>query len=70
GMKLTPSAVKQFAQQHGIPLLQPVSLKTPDIQIQLKQLNADVMVVAAYGLILPQAVLTIPQYGCLNIHAS
>ena len=41
GMKLTPSAVKQFAQQHGIPLLQPVSLKTPDIQIQLKQLNAD-----------------------------
>lgn len=70
GMKLTASAVKQLAQQHQLPLLQPTSLKTSDIQTQLKQFNADVMIVAAYGLILPQAVLTIPRYGCLNIHAS
>jgi len=70
GMKLTASAVKQLAQQHKLPLLQPTSLKTSDIQTQLKQLNADAMVVAAYGLILPQVVLTVPRYGCLNIHAS
>ncbi|GKS70376.1 methionyl-tRNA formyltransferase [Nitrosomonas sp. PY1] len=70
GMKLTISPVKQLAQQHGLPLLQPESLKTPEIQAQLQALNADMMVVAAYGLILPQAVLTAPQLGCLNIHAS
>lgn len=70
GMKLTASAVKQLAQQHKLPLLQPTSLRTSDIQTQLRQLNADAMVVAAYGLILPQAVLTAPRYGCLNIHAS
>lgn len=69
-MKLTASAVKQLAQHYKLPLLQPTSLKTSDIQTQLQQFNADAMVVAAYGLILPQAVLAIPRYGCLNIHAS
>ncbi len=70
GMKLTPSAVKQAALARGLPVAQPASLKTPEAQAELAALNADAMVVAAYGLILPQAVLDIPRLGCLNIHAS
>ena len=70
GMKLKPSPVKQEALRMGLPILQPVSLKTPEIQDALSALNADLMVVAAYGLILPQTVLDIPRHGCLNIHAS
>lgn len=70
GMKLTPSAVKVVALAHGLPLFQPVSLKGAAAQQQLKEAAAEVMVVAAYGLILPQAVLDIPPLGCLNIHAS
>jgi methionyl-tRNA formyltransferase len=70
GMQLTPSPVKQLALQHGLPVLQPRSLKDADIQLELAAYDADVMVVAAYGLILPQAVLQLPRHGCLNIHAS
>lgn len=70
GMKLTPSAVKQEALRLGLPVLQPLTLKSAEIQAELTALAADVMVVAAYGLILPQVVLDVPQYGCLNIHAS
>lgn len=75
GRKMTPSAVKVLAQQHNLPVLQPLnfSAKTPEglaAREELAALNADVMVVAAYGLILPQAVLDMPKYGCLNIHAS
>jgi len=70
GMKLTPSAVKQAALARGLPVYQPASLKTPDAQAELRAADADVMVVAAYGLILPQAVLDLPRLGCLNIHAS
>jgi methionyl-tRNA formyltransferase len=70
GMRLTQSPVKQLALLHHIPVLQPVSLKNIEIQSQLVEFNADVMIVAAYGLILPQAVLQMPRYGCLNIHAS
>ncbi len=70
GMQLTASPVKVLAQQHGIPVLQPTSLKAKEVQRDLLALGADVMVVAAYGLILPQAVLKIPRHGCLNIHAS
>ncbi len=70
GMKLMPSAVKETALQLGLPVMQPESLKSPAIQDQLRALQADVMVVAAYGLLLPGAVLNIPRYGCLNIHAS
>ena len=70
GMHLTPSPVKLLAMQHGIQVMQPPTLKTSDIQQQLSALKADVMIVAAYGLILPQAVLQMPRYGCLNIHAS
>ncbi len=69
-MQLVASPVKQFAIQHGIPVLQPVTLKSAQIQQQLAVYQADVMVVAAYGLILPAAVLQMPPLGCLNIHAS
>ena len=70
GMKLTPSAVKQAALARGLPVYQPASLKTPESQAELAAAGADVMVVAAYGLLLPQAVLDLPRLGCLNIHAS
>ncbi|HEY0666019.1 MAG TPA: methionyl-tRNA formyltransferase [Gallionella sp.] len=70
GMQLTASPVKQLALQHGVPVLQPSTLKTEGAQREIAALDADVMVVAAYGLILPQAVLDIPRFGCLNIHAS
>jgi methionyl-tRNA formyltransferase len=69
-MKLTPSAVKQAALARGLPVYQPTSLKTPEAQAAIATIGADVMVVAAYGLILPQAVLDLPRFGCLNIHAS
>ena len=70
GRKLQPSPVKQVALDHEIPVYQPETLKTPEAQKQLADLNPDVMIVAAYGLILPKAVLDIPTHGCLNIHAS
>ena len=70
GMKLMHSPVKQLAEQHRIPVLQITTLKSPEIQSQLAAVQADVMVVAAYGLLLPPAVLSIPRLGCLNIHAS
>lgn len=70
GRKLTASPVKALAEQTGIPVFQPLSLKSPEAQAELAALNADVMVVVAYGLILPQAVLDMPTYGCYNIHAS
>jgi len=70
GMQLTASPVKQIALAHGLPVLQPVSLKPVEVQQELAGYAADVMVVAAYGLILPPAVLELPRLGCLNIHAS
>ncbi len=70
GMKLTPSAVKQAALGRRLTVYQPNTLKTPEAQAELRAADADVMVVAAYGLILPQAVLDLPRFGCLNIHAS
>ena len=70
GMQLAPSPVKRLALQNNIPVMQPVTLKDIRVQQQLSDLHADVMVVAAYGLILPLAVLQTPRQGCLNIHAS
>jgi methionyl-tRNA formyltransferase len=70
GMRLTPSPVKQLALQDGLTVLQPTSLKDEAIQAQLAAAQADAMIVAAYGLLLPPAVLAIPRHGCLNIHAS
>ncbi|MFZ2314879.1 MAG: methionyl-tRNA formyltransferase [Gammaproteobacteria bacterium] len=70
GLKLTPSAVKTLALSHQLPIYQPTTLKDPAVQAELKALNADVMVVAAYGMLLPEAVLNIPRHGCINIHPS
>ncbi|MBE2897001.1 methionyl-tRNA formyltransferase [Pasteurellaceae bacterium HPA106] len=70
GKQLTQSAVKQLALAHNLPVLQPKSLRNEAAQRELAQLNADVMVVVAYGLLLPQAVLDAPHFGCLNVHGS
>ncbi len=70
GRGLAPSPVKLEAIARGIPVFQPESLKTPEAQQQLRDLAPDLMVVVAYGLILPKAVLTIPTHGCWNVHAS
>ena len=70
GRKLQPGPVKQLAQEHGLPVCQPDSLKSDAALQELAGWEADLMIVAAYGLLLPQAVLEIPARGCLNIHAS
>ncbi|RKZ96443.1 MAG: methionyl-tRNA formyltransferase, partial [Gammaproteobacteria bacterium] len=70
GRKLTASPVKALALEHDIPVYQPVSLKDEAAQQELIELQADIMIVVAYGLILPEIILAAPQYGCLNIHAS
>ena len=70
GREPRPSPVKQLAVTHGLTVMQPVSLKESVAQQQLLALNADLMVVVAYGLILPEAVLAIPRLGCINVHAS
>lgn len=70
GRKLTASPVKELALQHNIPVYQPLTLRDETEQKKLAELNADVMVVVAYGLILPKAVLNAPRLGCINIHAS
>ena len=70
GQKLMPSAVKALAVAHGIPVLQPQTLRNAEAQAELAALQPDLMVVVAYGLILPQAVLDIPRLGCINSHAS
>ncbi len=70
GRKLQASPVKQVAEQHDIAVLQPQNFKDEADIARLRELQADVMIVAAYGLILPQTVLDMPRHGCLNIHAS
>lgn len=70
GKKLQASPVKEMAIAAGIDVQQPVSLKTPEAQATLAANGADVMVVVAYGLLLPAAVLSLPRFGCINVHAS
>ncbi|MGX8943247.1 methionyl-tRNA formyltransferase [Symbiopectobacterium sp. Eva_TO] len=70
GNKLTPSPVKVLAEQQGVPVLQPKSLRPAENQQLVADLQADIMVVVAYGLILPQAVLDMPRLGCINVHGS
>ncbi|MFF7863843.1 methionyl-tRNA formyltransferase [Pseudomonas sp. LLC-1] len=70
GQKLMPSAVKALAVAHDIPVFQPQTLRNADAQAELAALKPDLMVVVAYGLILPQVVLDIPRLGCINSHAS
>lgn len=70
GQELRKSPVQLLAEQHDLPVRTPISLKAPEVQADFATLDADVAVVAAYGLLLPQAVLDAPRLGCLNIHAS
>lgn len=70
GRKLQASPVKQAALDAGIEVFQPLTLKTAEAREQLKELNPDLMIVVAYGLILPEDILEIPRHGCWNIHAS
>lgn len=70
GKKLMPSPVKVLAEEHGLPVFQPASLRPQENQQLVANLNADVMVVVAYGLILPKAVLDMPRLGCINVHGS
>lgn len=70
GKKLTASPVKVLAEENNIPVYQPHSLKVEDAQQELAALNADLMVVVAYGLLLPTAVLNAPRLGCINVHGS
>ena len=70
GRKLQASAIKEWALQHEIPIYQPVNFKSPETVREFATLRPDVLVVIAYGLILPQAVLEIPKFGCINVHAS
>ena len=70
GKKLKPSPVKELAEHLGLTIHQPLSLKDSEQQQILSQLNADIMVVVAYGLLLPLATLNTPKHGCINVHAS
>ena len=70
GMKLIASEVKQYAQSVGLPVLQPHTLRDAQAQQELAALKPDLIVVVAYGMLLPQAVLDLPKYGCINMHAS
>lgn len=70
GKKLAAPPVKELAQQYAIPVFQPQKLRDPAVVEELKGLQPDLIVVVAYGQILPKSVLEIPQYGCINVHAS
>ena len=70
GKKVIPSPVQAFAEQHGLPVFTPTSLKGAEEQAQFAALNADIAIVAAYGMILPKDILDAPTYGCLNVHGS
>jgi methionyl-tRNA formyltransferase len=70
GLRLTAPAVKAVAQAHGIPVLQPAKVRTPEFLEALRGLAPDLIVVAAYGRILPRTVLDLPPRGCINVHAS
>jgi methionyl-tRNA formyltransferase len=70
GRRMQASPAKQWAEEHSIPVYQPLNFKNQAAQDELKALKPDLLVVIAYGLILPQAVLDIPRLGCINVHAS
>src|SRR5512140_1281442 len=70
GLRAQSSPVKVFAEAHRLPLLQPATLKSGDVLARLSEVELDVLVVAAYGLLLPPVVLDWPRHGCINVHAS
>ena len=67
---LTPPPVKVLAQERGVPVFQPATLRTPEAEKLLRELAPELIVVAAYGKILPKVILELPKYGCVNVHAS
>ncbi len=70
GHKMTMPPVKEFALEKEIPVYQPLRARDDEVYLRLKEENADIFIVAAYGQILPQRILDLPKYGCINIHAS
>ena len=70
GRRTQPPPVKMLAERHGIPVFQPVKVRTPDSVEQIRELAPDLIVVVAFGQILPKSLLDIPRYGCINVHAS
>lgn len=70
GQKLVPPPVKVIAEEHGIPVLQPLKVRAPEVIARIRELTPDLIVVVAFGQILPQSLLDIPHHGCINIHAS
>lgn len=70
GQKLQTSIIKQWAVEHHLPVYQPLSLRNDEAYKELESLQPDVMIVVAYGLILPQSILSIPKFGCINVHGS
>ena len=70
GHKLQPPPIKIFAEKNNLPVIQPPKLKTPEVIAKLAELRADLIVVTAYGKILPQEILDLPKFGCINVHAS
>jgi methionyl-tRNA formyltransferase len=70
GRRLTAGPVKRWAEAHGLPVEQPATLKDPEARQRLADYAADLMIVAAYGLLLPPDILALPRFGCVNIHAS
>jgi len=70
GQKPVPPPVKELAEQHGIQVLQPTRVRAPDFIDAIREMNPDLIVVVAFGQILPKALLDIPRYGCINVHAS
>lgn len=70
GLRLTASPVKQFAAERGVDVFQPSSLKTPDVESRLREARLDLLVVVAYGLLVPPSILGLPHLGAVNVHAS
>jgi methionyl-tRNA formyltransferase len=70
GQKTVPTPVKELAEKNGIPVLQPLKVRAPEFIETLKRMNPDLIVVVAFGRILPKALLDIPKFGCINVHAS
>lgn len=70
GQKSVPPPVKELAERHGLPVLQPIKVRAPEFIESVREMNPDVVVVVAFGRILPKALLEIPRYGCINVHAS
>lgn len=70
GQKFLPPPVKELAERHGLPVLQPLKVRVPEFIDTLRELQPDLIVVVAFGQILPKALLEIPKYGCINVHAS